>query len=249
VLQDARAVYTPGISERAGSTSEFYHGDALGSTRGITNSSQTVTDAVLYDAFGMTVSRTGTTATPFGFVGAQGYQSDADSGLQLLGHRYYDPSIGRFLSSDPIQDGDNWYAYCGDNPLKWLDPQGTNAKSDEEFEKHVRDIREAFKRVKDLWDRLDRIKGPKKRGPIEDEIAREEKLIRSHEKEVDQKWPGRYRRGRSNEGALPDETYILVPAIAIPIAAPAIGRIIVVGIGKLIQGPAPGLARSGLPAH
>jgi hypothetical protein len=44
VLKDARAVYTPGISERAGSTSKFYHGDALGSTRGITNSSQTVTD-------------------------------------------------------------------------------------------------------------------------------------------------------------------------------------------------------------
>jgi YD repeat-containing protein len=71
VLKDARAVYTPGISERAGTTSKFYHGDALGSTRGITNSSQTVTDAVLYDAFGMTVSRTGSTATPFGFVGAQ----------------------------------------------------------------------------------------------------------------------------------------------------------------------------------
>jgi YD repeat-containing protein len=44
VLKDARAVYTPGISERAGTTSKFYHGDALGSTRGITNSSQTVTD-------------------------------------------------------------------------------------------------------------------------------------------------------------------------------------------------------------
>jgi hypothetical protein len=33
VLKDARAVYTPGISERAGTTSKFYHGDALGSTR------------------------------------------------------------------------------------------------------------------------------------------------------------------------------------------------------------------------
>jgi RHS repeat-associated protein len=128
VLKDARATYTPGISERAGTTSKFYHSDALGSTRGITNSSQTVTDAVLYDAFGMTVSRTGTTATPFGFVGAQGYQSDSDSGLQLLGHRYYDPSIGRFLSSDPIQDGDNWYAYCDNNPLEDVDPEGTQNK-------------------------------------------------------------------------------------------------------------------------
>jgi hypothetical protein len=40
--------------------------DGQGSERTVTNSSQTVTDAVLYDAFGMTVSRTGTTATPFG---------------------------------------------------------------------------------------------------------------------------------------------------------------------------------------
>ena|GEM_PF-3860378 len=61
-------MYTPGLSERRGTTSKFYHGDALGSTRGITSSSQSVTDTVLYDGFGMTVSRTGTTPTPFGFV-------------------------------------------------------------------------------------------------------------------------------------------------------------------------------------
>ena len=69
VLKDGAAVYTPGLRERRGTTSKFYHGDALGSTRGITNTSQAVTDTVLYDAFGMTISRTGTTPTPFGFVG------------------------------------------------------------------------------------------------------------------------------------------------------------------------------------
>jgi len=51
VLKDGSAVYTPGLSERRGTTSKFYHGDALGSTRGITNSSQSVTDTVLYDGF------------------------------------------------------------------------------------------------------------------------------------------------------------------------------------------------------
>ena len=122
VLKDARAVYTPGLSERAGTTSKFYHGDALGSTRGITDGSQTVTDAVLYDAFGMTVGRTGSTAIPFGFVGAQQYQTDADSGLQLLGHRYYDPSVGRFISSDPAKAGTNWYAYTENDPLAEVDP-------------------------------------------------------------------------------------------------------------------------------
>ena len=124
VLKDVRAVYTPGISERASGTSKFYHGDALGSTRGITNGSQTVTDAVLYDAFGMTVNRTGTTATPFGFVGAGQYQSDADSGLQLLGHRMYDPSVGRFISQDPIGNGDNWYTYCENSPIVHTDKKG-----------------------------------------------------------------------------------------------------------------------------
>jgi len=76
----------------------------------------------------MTVSRTGTTPTPFGFVGASQYQTDSDSGLQLLGHRYYDPSIGRFLSQDPIQDGSNWYAYCDNNPLTSTDPEGLSFK-------------------------------------------------------------------------------------------------------------------------
>ncbi|MCW3099800.1 MAG: repeat-containing protein, partial [Chthonomonadaceae bacterium] len=127
VLKDGSAVYTPGLSEHRGTTSKFYHGDALGSTRGITNSSQAVTDTVLYDGFGMTVSRTGTTPTPFGFVGKGQYQTDNDSGLMLLGHRYYDASVGRFISSDPAQAGDNWYTYCDNNPLTQTDPEGLQA--------------------------------------------------------------------------------------------------------------------------
>ena len=126
VLKDGAATYTPGLSERRGSTSKFTHKDALGSTRGITDASQSVTDSILFDAFGMTVSRTGTTPTPFGFVGGAQYQTDADSGLMLLGHRYYDSSIGRFISEDPIQAGENWYAYCENNPLVRADPKGTN---------------------------------------------------------------------------------------------------------------------------
>ena len=78
----------------------------------------------------MTVSRTGTTPTPFGFVGGAQYQTDADSGLMLLGHRYYDASIGRFISSDPIQAGTNWYAYCTNNPLRGIDPTGLINQAD-----------------------------------------------------------------------------------------------------------------------
>jgi len=44
----------------------------------------------------------------------------------LLGHRYYDPSTGRFLTRDPIKDGRNWYAYgAGDlAPTLFADPDG-----------------------------------------------------------------------------------------------------------------------------
>lgn len=34
------------------------------------------------------------------------------------------PSTGRFTQEDPIKDGLNWYAYCGNNPLNFVDPSG-----------------------------------------------------------------------------------------------------------------------------
>jgi RHS repeat-associated protein len=124
VLTDGAAVYTPGLSERRGSTSKFTHADALGSTRLLTDASQSATDTLAFDAFGMTTARTGSTPTPFGFVGEGQYQTDADTGLMLLGHRYYDASTGRFLSADPAQAGTNWYDYCDNNPLDRADPSG-----------------------------------------------------------------------------------------------------------------------------
>jgi RHS repeat-associated protein len=126
VLSDGSAVYTPGISENRSGTSAFYHTDAIGSTRDITNSSQTVTDTRRFDAFGMLAETSGSNPTPFGFVAAGQYQTDTDSGLMLLGHRYYDSSIGRFISRDPAYAGTNWYAYTGNNPLSRIDPAGAS---------------------------------------------------------------------------------------------------------------------------
>jgi RHS repeat-associated protein len=128
VLKDGAAVYTPGVSERRGTTSKYFQGDHLGSTRAITNSSQTQTDTWIYDAFGRVMNRTGTSVAPFQFAGDWQYQSDADSGLMLLGHRYYDSETGRFISVDPIGDGDNWYAYCDNNPLINVDSLGLDIK-------------------------------------------------------------------------------------------------------------------------
>lgn len=57
----------------------------------------------------------------------EGYQSETDSGLMLLGYRYYDPSVGRFLTRDPSKVGRSWHAYCGQRPTKSFDPSGLQA--------------------------------------------------------------------------------------------------------------------------
>ncbi|MBL8065427.1 MAG: RHS repeat-associated core domain-containing protein [Chthonomonadaceae bacterium] len=107
----------------AGGTSTFQHG-GLKSLDAQTDTSQSISGTKTYDAFGATGSSTGSWQGQSGFGGGFGYQPDSDTGLQLLGHRYYDPTTGRFLSRDPAKDGPNWYAYCLNDPVNRADPSG-----------------------------------------------------------------------------------------------------------------------------
>jgi RHS repeat-associated protein len=56
-----------------------------------------------------------------------GRRFDFETGLYYYRARYYNPYIGRFLQTDPVgyDDGLNWYAYCGNNPIVYVDPFGT----------------------------------------------------------------------------------------------------------------------------
>src|SRR5438874_1619024 len=65
----------------------YYHHDQLGSTRALTNASGTTVGTASYDGYGKVSGTTGST-TPFGYAGQYG---DAESGLQYLQARYYDP--------------------------------------------------------------------------------------------------------------------------------------------------------------
>ena len=124
VLEAGGTKFTPGISRRTGTSSYFYHQDRMGSAVRQTNSTQGSLTSRQYDAFGNVAYVGGTWVGPFGFVGGEGYQEDSDSGLQLLGHRYYDPSTGRFLTRDKVKAGLNWYVYCENNTLVWSDATG-----------------------------------------------------------------------------------------------------------------------------
>ena len=53
-----------------------------------------------------------------------GQYYDTESGMTYLRARYYDPYQRRFISEDPAKDGVNWYAYCGNNPVMFVDPLG-----------------------------------------------------------------------------------------------------------------------------
>ena len=66
---------------------------------------------------------TSTCAHVLRYRAAWAYLTDR-SGLLQLGARFYWPEIGRFIQQDPIGDGMNWYAYAGNNPLRWVDPEG-----------------------------------------------------------------------------------------------------------------------------
>ena len=49
---------------------------------------------------------------------------DSETEFIYLRARYYSPDLQRFISEDPIRDGNNWYAYCGNNAVKFIDPLG-----------------------------------------------------------------------------------------------------------------------------
>ena len=49
---------------------------------------------------------------------------DKATGTIYLRARYYSPVTGRFTQLDPIRDGLNWYAYCGNNPVRFVDATG-----------------------------------------------------------------------------------------------------------------------------
>jgi len=90
----------------------------------MSTSTGTLDSFITYLPFGAT--RTGSVNTPKEFTGQR---LDA-TGLYYYGARYYDATIGRFISPDTVgqnlydPQSLNRYTYCQNNPLIYTDPSG-----------------------------------------------------------------------------------------------------------------------------
>lgn len=114
--------------------SGYYLADGLGSIIALANQAGAIVTQYSYDPFGKTTTSGLASANPFQYTGRE----NDGTGLYYYRARYYNPSIGRFISEDPIglDGGINLYGYVGGNPVNWVDPEG---------------LKEIFKPLGKLW--------------------------------------------------------------------------------------------------
>ena len=127
-LPDTTTVYAYGanglVSKQKGSEVSYYHSDNLGSSSLVTDDKGVVKYSTDYYPFGSSLHEEGEEKYTYN-------SKELDStGLYYYGARYYDASVGRFISTDPVAGNIynpqrlNRYSYTLNNPLKYIDPTG-----------------------------------------------------------------------------------------------------------------------------
>jgi len=103
----------------------------LDSVVALSNVNSQMVERYSYDVFGKPAIRDadGSTRSTSAFGNRfmfTGREYDSEVGLYYYRARFYKPNIGRFLQTDPIRyaAGLNLYTYCGNNPIKFIDPMG-----------------------------------------------------------------------------------------------------------------------------
>jgi len=105
----------------------YYHFDGLGSVVALTDSAGAKVSSYTYDEFGVLKQSTGQSWNNFQYTSSI---HDASPGLYLMGSRYYDPALGRFITQDTWGGNayepwtKNLYAYGRGNPIRFVDPTG-----------------------------------------------------------------------------------------------------------------------------
>ncbi|MCB9771472.1 MAG: VCBS repeat-containing protein [Candidatus Omnitrophica bacterium] len=115
----------------ASRTPLYYHGDHLGSTNVMSDGSGNVAELLEYDPYGK-IQRHDALNGNNRLAKQQftGKKLDDETGLIYFGARYYDPSLGRFITPDTIVQNPsdpqtlNRYSYCSNNPINKIDLDG-----------------------------------------------------------------------------------------------------------------------------
>ena len=69
------------------------------------------------------MASTGSSTSAYQFGATSGYRTEGDAGLTLVGCRFYDAQVGRFITRDTYLDQAP-YAYCDGDPVNAVDPSG-----------------------------------------------------------------------------------------------------------------------------
>jgi RHS repeat-associated protein len=114
------------LAVNAGSATYFPTFDGNGNVLGLVNASTGTLDASFeYDPFGNVIKAVGVAANlcPFGFSTRY---TDLETGIVMYPRRPYNPSTGRFLCKDPLEEdgGLNLYGFCGNDSINGIDPFG-----------------------------------------------------------------------------------------------------------------------------
>lgn len=122
------SIVTLNTFAQAGIKVTFYHNDILGSPVAATDENGNLLWRQQYRPYG---SKPDDESSPQGNrIDYTGHRIDNDLGLVYAGARYYDPEIGRFMSTDPMGfqmasvHSFNKYAYANNNPYRYRDPDG-----------------------------------------------------------------------------------------------------------------------------
>ncbi|MBY0497628.1 MAG: RHS repeat-associated core domain-containing protein [Cyanobacteria bacterium] len=130
LLLAATVLLPLGAGAQSGDTVIYYHTDAIGSVRMITDASGAAIARYDFLPFGEAWPPPQTPPDVRQFAGKE---RDTETKLDYVGARYYQSQTARFTSVDPghvngdILDPQSWngYAYARNNPLKYTDPTGT----------------------------------------------------------------------------------------------------------------------------
>ena len=122
--------YAGGVSAPGDGNVYAMYADRIGSiSHVVEESTNTLAAAYEYDSFGQ---RSQFAGALFQYYGYSGRESDPESGLVYLRNRYYDPSAGVFIASDPLGFASqtlNIYGYVDNNPYNLTDPNGLQARA------------------------------------------------------------------------------------------------------------------------